>query len=383
MYEQQLKYLPKSVKQKTLNSINKALLERLKPVRIAGIIHDKDCNEHGDPIEKHVHVVLQFKNQRSLDQLAKLINEPQVSAFQQWRGDVNNAYSYLVHRTTEAKEKHQYPLEEVKANFDYPALMKTIAKKVAQNQKVKDSEIIIDLLDRLGAGELTRDEVISSLTGSQFAKAKKQINDVHQQVQAEKAKIWLAERKTKGEPITVIWIYGQSETGKTILAKKHATIKSEQYFITGSSKDSFQHYEGESVVILDELRPTTFSYDDLLKMLDPYGENPKAPSRYFDKSLMVDLFIITSPYNPKQFYAEIFGYKKTVDAFTQLHRRISFVQFMTPDYFELHEYNPHKQMYLPVSGTRHDNKLLANLKKQTHKNSIELFNTFNQYLDNT
>ena len=381
MYEQQLRHLPKSIKRKTLASIFKTLVNQLKPVKIAGIIHDKDTNEAGEPIEKHVHIVMQFKNPRSLDQLAKLMNEPQVSAFQQWRRNVNNAYSYLVHQTNDAKEKYQYSIEEVKANFDYPALMNSISQKVTQRGSAKDNELIKNLLDRLGAAELTKEEVIANLTGSQFAKAKKQINDVHQQVQAEKAKIWLENRKMQNNPITVIWIYGQSETGKTLLAKKYANIEQKNYYITGSSKDSFQHYEGEHTVILDELRPKTFPYDDLLKMLDPYGENPKAPSRFFDKSLMVDLFIVTSPYSPKQFYDDIFGRKKTIDSFKQLQRRITFVQYMTPEYIEMQEYDTFLQTYISVPDTKKKNNLVDALKQKNLQNGLNTYNKFKEFLN--
>lgn len=381
MYEQQLKCFPPSIKRKTLNSIIKTLSERLNPVKIAGIIHDKDTNEKKEPIEKHVHVVLQFENQRSLAQLAKLLYEPQISAFQQWRGNVNNAYSYLVHQTTEAQEKYPYSMEEVKANFDYPALMTTITKKVAQKATLKDSELIRKLLDQLGNGELKKEEVISNLTGSQFAKAKKQIHDVHQQVQSEKAKIWLKNRKIQNNPITVIWIYGQSETGKTVLAKKYAKVEQKNYYITGSSKDSFQHYEGEHSVILDELRPKTFPYDDLLKMLDPYGENPKAPSRFFDKSLMVDLFIVTSPYSPKQFYDDIFGRKKTIDSFKQLQRRITFVQYMTPEYIEMQEYDTFLQTYISVPDTKKKNNLVDALKQKNQQNGLNTYNKFKEFLN--
>ncbi|ETT81998.1 Rep family protein [Viridibacillus sp. FSL R5-0477] len=380
MYQQQLSHLPSSIKRKTLNSIVKSLVERLEPLKIAAIIHDKDVNEEGDSIEKHVHVVLQFENQRSLERLAKVLNEPQISSFQQWRGNVNNAYSYLVHQTKEAKGKYQYQLEEVKANFDYPALMSDITKKIEQKIKMKDSEIIKSLLDQLGAGELSKDEVILNLTGSQFAKAKKQINDVYQQVQEQKSKFWLEEQKSKNEPITVIWIYGSSGTGKTALAKKYADEQNVKYFITGSSRDSFQHYDGEHLVILDELRPTTFNYDDLLKMLDPFGENPKAPSRFFDKSLMIDIFIITSPYSPKQFYDEIFRHKKTVDSFGQLQRRITFVQFITQDYFEMQNYNDLEKKYISVEDTRQKNYLLEKLKKKYNTNGRQTYDKFNQLL---
>ena len=381
MYEQQLQYLPPSAKRKTLNSIYKVMIEKLNPKKIAGIVHDKDMNQDGELVTPHVHIVLQFENQRSVIQLAKLIEEPQISAFQQWKGNVNNAYSYLIHQTNDALEKYQYDVNEVKANFDYPELMATIAKKVKQKSNQHDSEIIKRLLDQLGEGEMTKEEVISNLTGSQFAKAKKQINDVAQQVQAEKAKIWLIERKKNNQPITVIWIYGQSETGKTLLAKQYAKTRKQAYYVTGSSKDSFQHYEGEHIVILDELRPKTFPYDDLLKMLDPYGENPKAPRRFFDKSLMVDLFIITSPYDPKQFYDEIFNHKESVDSFKQLQRRITFVQLMTPTYIEMQEYNPHTQTCVPVKGTRFKNKLLETVKQQENLDSHTTYQKFNQLLE--
>lgn len=378
MYEQQLDYFPKSVKRKTLASVMKTLTALLNPVRIAGIIHNKDVNEDGELVAPHVHIVLQFKNPRSLENLAKLINEPQVSAFQQWRGNVNNAYSYLIHQTSGAEEKYQYDMTNVKANFDYPTLIKTITKKVNQKHSQSDNHLIKALLDKLGAGEISKDEVISNLSGSQFAKAKKQINDVYQQVQTEKAKDWLTQKKKNHTPTTVIWIYGLSETGKTVLAKKYANSHSDNYFITGSSRDSFQNYDGEHTVILDELRPTTFPYDDLLKMLDPFGESPKAPSRFFDKSLMVDLFIITSPYSPKQFYNELFKNKNAIDSFKQLERRITFVQCLTTDYFEMQEYDDFKNCYSPVTGTRKPNSFIAQLKQQKASHSLSAYKKFSR-----
>ena len=55
-----------------------------------------------------------------------------------------------------------------------------------------------------------------------------------------------------------------------------------------------------------------------------------APSRYFDKALTADLIIITTPYNPLQFYYELFGYKSNmIDSFGQLNRRITLTINMT------------------------------------------------------
>lgn len=105
MYEQQLCYLPSSIKTKTLNAIFNFFIKRLTPLKIACIIHDADIDKNGLLVAPHVHIVLQFKNQRSLRNLAKLINEPQASAFEQWKGNINNAYSYLVHQTSNASQK--------------------------------------------------------------------------------------------------------------------------------------------------------------------------------------------------------------------------------------------------------------------------------------
>lgn len=378
MYLQQLVHLPKTIKRKTLDSVMKTLTEKLNPLKIAGIIHDKDIDENGDHIEKHVHIILQFTNQRSLSNLAKLIEEPQVASFQQWRGNINNAYSYLVHQTNDAQNKHQYSIEEVKANFDYPKLITDITKKVHINSGLKDNEVIKNGLDQLRNREIFVEELTSILTGSQFAKAKRQIKDINQLVQEEDAKIWLENRKLMNEPVEVIWIYGSAGTGKTVMAKKYAKFNNEKYFITGSSKDCFQEYSGEHTVILDELRPTTFQYDDLLKLLDPFGESPKAPSRYFDKSLMVSLFIVTSPYSPRQFYDEIFVQKNMVDSFEQLNRRITFVQYMTHTYYEMQEFDENAQEYKSVESTKKENNLIQNLKKQKVIDGRETYNKFNQ-----
>lgn len=155
MYEQQLEYLPRSFKRKTLDSIIKTLTAKLNPVKIAGILHDKDVNENNESVKAYVHVVMQFKNQRSLQKLAKLLEEPQGSAFHQWRGNVNNAYSYLVHQTADATDKYPYSIEEVIANFDFEALMKKIILDVQSSTRTKDEPIIRDCLDQIKLRTLT------------------------------------------------------------------------------------------------------------------------------------------------------------------------------------------------------------------------------------
>ena len=86
----------------------------------------------------------------------------------------------------------------------------------------------------------------------------------------------------KGERrVESVWIFGPAGTGKSTLAKLYAKRKGEPFFVSGSTRDIFQGYEGKHTVILDELRPSSIPYADLLRITDPYAMEHEvmAPSR--------------------------------------------------------------------------------------------------------
>lgn len=140
----------------------------------------------------------------------------------------------------------------------------------------------------------------------------------------------------------------------------------------------FQGYQGEHTVILDELRPTCFSYDDLLKMLDPFAEKTYAPSRYQDKLLLVDTYLITTPYSPQDFYWEISNNRSIIDSFEQLRRRLTIVQYMTTDFIELQEYTAKTSQYQTQINTRRPNLLL---QKQKMDFSLKPSLTYHNIID--
>ena len=61
MYEQQLAYLPYA----DVDELYEAIKKKVKPARFALIVHDKDVDDKGNPVEPHVHVVVIFENARS------------------------------------------------------------------------------------------------------------------------------------------------------------------------------------------------------------------------------------------------------------------------------------------------------------------------------
>ncbi|WP_269160911.1 hypothetical protein [Enterococcus sp. BWB1-3] len=162
-----------------------------------------------------------------------------------------------------------------------------------------------------------------------------------------------------GRSIDVIYIYGHAGVGKSRLAKDYAEKSDSDYFLIGSSRDPFQQYDGQSTIILDELRPSTFPYNDLLKLLDPFNTYSNAPSRYFDKALTADLIIITSPYSPKEFYQRIIKsdkhFDERIDSYYQLARRLGLVIFLTKDFMQVAFFNESRQDFVLDNSSKEPN----------------------------
>lgn len=339
MYEQQVKYSP----YKTVQELYDAVKNKVNPKEFAVILHDKDVDDAGNIKEPHLHSMMRFQNGRSINSIAKLLGDkPQY--IESWNNKVNNGFAYLVHRTESAKSKYQYDPSSVIANFDYPAKLETIAKQVL---KADSKEKTDTLLDDLYDGTLKREEVEERMTGSQYGKNCRKIEDISAKRLQQEALEFNRKRIASGQPLTVVWIYGVTGTGKTSFAKDIVKKKNRPYFISGSTRDIFQKYNAEHSIILDEFRPNLIAYPDLLRILDPFAEEVMAPARYHDKYLATDIIIITSPYSPIEYYQKVFPPKKNedkqekenVDTFGQLKRRISITFCMDYDYIYLAEYD--------------------------------------------
>ena len=178
--------------------------------------------------------------------------------------------------------------------------------------------------------------------------------------------------KTKGVVKQVIYMYGSPGLGKTRLAKSYAEKEKEPYYITGSSRDPFQSYRNQEIVIIDELRPDTFNYSDLLKILDPYNFDVFLPSRYIDKALTARLIVITSPYSPKQLY-DYMLHLKNIDSFEQLERRIGTTILVEADTIYHMLYKPETKSY-----EKHETENFPNpfLSQQGTTNTDNYFQQF-------
>ena len=342
MYVQNLEHLPF----KSLEELMTHIETEIKPLQVAGILHDKDISKKGNPKKPHVHVMMHFKSARSIYNIAKLLHDKS-ERIEKWKGYAETGFSYLIHETENSFDQYQYSSSEVIANFDYPAFLEEVRKKVKAKNKgklIKEKTLIKNYLDALLDGKMSKEEVESKLNASQLARYHRQIDIIHQKWLENSAKKWKEKMTKERKIIRTIWLYGYAGVGKTRKAKKIAEDLKDSYFITGSNNDPFQEYIDEHIVILDELRPSAFNYSDLLKMFDPYNIGAVSPARYKDKKLVVHTFIVTTPYSPKEFYEAVARNNRKqfdvkIDTFYQLARRLHEVIRLTEDGSEIELYD--------------------------------------------
>lgn len=371
MLVEQTKFLP--AKHNTLDAMLD-LVKRQNPDSYGGILQDKDNGE-----APHLHIFMHFSNARDLSALAKKLHvAPQYLA--KWDENVESGYLYLTHRTPAAKAagKYQYDPSEVNASFDYVSWLQATeakaAKQAALTAHAGAPNDVKYLLDCLYAGAMTREDVEARLSGSQYGRVKRQIDDICAKRLQSLSDKWRAEMRRDKKQVEVIWIYGPAGAGKTRWAKEQAERRYHDYFVTGSSRDPFARYQGQPCAIYDEARPNDIQFSDLLKILDPFSVDTSAPSRYYDKPLAVSTYYITTPYSPTEFYNEIFT-RATTDSFEQLLRRLTIVVQINDTTIQAMQYDPQRMTFLPIPGTSRPNPY-STASTQSAPDPITLFNSF-------
>lgn len=269
----------------------------------AYIIHDKDDTR------PHYHIALHFGG-ASVDtkQVAEWFqlgyvdkdgNEQTGEQFvervkcKRWSGVV----TYLVHGQDSQKNKYQYPISEVHANFN-------IETEIA-NEKILGNFEQYSYAQQL--------QYVNSLPLSEKAQAFSKLR-----------KLWELQCQiltlNTDRQIQVVFITGKGGTGKTYYAKKLLTSQGYDFCVSSSSNDPFQDYMGQKSIILDDMRDTAFEFEDLLKLLDN-NTSSSVKSRFSNKVFNGEMIVITSSV-PLIFWYKQLQYNKN-DTLQQLYRRIS------------------------------------------------------------
>lgn len=131
--------------------------------------------------------------------------------------------------------------------------------------------------------------------------------------------------------LDVIWIYGPSGAGKSWLARDLAGDRP-AYVLNKTAEGQqlwFDHYDGEEVLIMDEIRADWCSYSQLLRILDRYPVF--VAKKGSTDSLLCTSIYITCTHPPELMYGgnaqgqrrvDRMNHLADVNDLTQLHRRI-------------------------------------------------------------
>lgn len=126
------------------------------------------------------------------------------------------------------------------------------------------------------------------------------------------------------EPPVVLWLHGETGTGKTkcavFFAEQHVGA---DYWISSGGLTWFDGYDGQHIAILDDYRANHCRFSLLLRILDRYRFD--APFKGGFVRWQPKLIIITAPATPELVWAS-----RTREQLEQLTRRISAVILFEP-----------------------------------------------------
>lgn len=291
-------------------------LNKLK--KWAWILHDKDVGK-----TVHAHCYGQPNSPMKTSTICKLfgIRENQIEKI---KGSWADALDYLTHGNAESK--YQYDKSEVHANFDWEA--------DAENSKSNKRKKLDAIINKIGTGEIRQYNLTDFVTVEEYTKHRRTI---------ESAFSWrknyvLAHLEEMVEMKNIVWIYGQTGTGKTTFAKELSKSAGFFYSLTSTGRNMFDEYRDEPCLIIDDLRPDDLRFSDLLGILDPYNFKA-AQARYSNKALQAQMLIVTTTLTPEEFCKSCNGDTLNAEDERQLYRRINTVYEVTKKTIYEYEYN--------------------------------------------
>lgn len=298
------------------------------------IVHDKDKKTDGlfalkdEKKAPHIHIALRFKEGMNtganIDSISKNVGiEPQfIERPKKGRYAWDNMLAYLIH--AKDSEKHQYhPLEVYTyAGMKYKDVYEKSKDRWARGKVIKEVTVTPEdykyVKNEVLEGRMTRDDFFDTKKGQLvYAEYKQKLDNLFQVVTEAKVKKIMELIKGGDIEFTCYFITGKSGTGKTrfahALADKIKQKAKEDFderweIVDAAATNAVDDYNGEEILILDDLRGTAMTTSDWLKLLDPHNI-ATASARYKNKRVMARTIIITSTLEPVQFFSITKGNK--------------------------------------------------------------------------
>ena len=299
----------------TTEQVEKALAKK-GVKQYAWILHDKDVYTaaevaknpalvQGSPKSPHVHVVIQRSSFASIAQVARAFGVPPQCVESKPPSSFLDLVEYLTHENSKQQQagKHLYDDSEVHASkgWDWRSDLeehkeKRLEKGLSKSLKRRKKEAALNIT--LGKWDLedvySNDPELWSIDG------------VMKHLKALRAD-WLTRQTPPGQVMN-IFISGDGGSGKdvmaTILARCLNPGAKRPYFSLGGANVSFEHYDGEEVIIWEDFRAYSMleacrkDRGLLFRILGPYRDSFKkliVNVKGSDTQLLHRINIITSP----------------------------------------------------------------------------------------
>lgn len=299
----------------TTEQVEKALAKK-GVKRYAWILHDKDVYTaaeiaknpalvQGSPKSPHVHVVIQRSSFASIAQVARAFGVPPQCVESKPPSSFLDLVEYLTHENSKQQQagKHLYEDSEVQATPHWDWRSELEAHKEARQEKALSKNLRKrrdEAALKISLGEWTPDYVRERDRELWTAPG------VMKHLQAMRYD-WLVHQTPPGQVLN-FYICGEGGVGKDLLAAALARSLNpgaeKPYFTIGGENVSFEHYDGEEIVIWEDFRPysmiETCRKDRglLFRILGPYRDSAKkiiVNVKGSDTQLINRVNIVTGP----------------------------------------------------------------------------------------
>lgn len=305
----------------------------------------KDHNDEKDDPNPHYHVLIRFTDPTPFEQIKNKFPYGDIESARK----VKECVQYLVHMNDVSKT--QYDFDTIYTNDSNVDKFKT---QSYANQQIK----VDDIIDKIKKGEIREFNLTEYCDINIFSRNKQIILNALE---------WYRRKVMSNvdRDITVMIFTGETGTYKTTYAKQYCKNQNKSFCISSSSNDPMQDYKGEDVLILDDIRDSTFKFHDFLKVLDNHT-NSSIQSRYSNKAFIGDTIIITSSQKLSQWY-----YHETREDKEQLYRRIKYQFQFDEQYITMFEYSTQKHRYINAGKIPNINKFAPEKAKSVLLDTVK------------
>ena len=253
----------------------------------------------------HWHVIFSFSNARGADEIAnwfKFINgsklEPNWNEIKTGRGALESALAYLIH--AHHPKKHQYSKDDVVASFDYVNQIEAQLALEIQHEKYHiDADIFNDVVDEVANG-LSLNEAKKRVSLPVYFQRQQIFERARKDYVMNRAPMPLFREVFYVDSEGIDEDHGKGGLGKSACSKalakqlakefgadvsKNVNDLQEYIFFAGDAKVFLQEYDGQPVVVIDEINGVDFKrackgVNGVKALLSPYPERKSLDKKH-------------------------------------------------------------------------------------------------------